>query len=167
MRILIALACLGGFLATTSAWRNAHRERAEIESVKEGLPRLERDAEYVSSETCRACHPAEYDSWFRTYHRTMTQVAEPENVMGDFDGSTVTSHGLDYRVSREGGAFYANMPHPDEVMYVVQGGKPTPEPEAGPGEGGSGSEEMCFIEVVPAWMCPRAYAPMDHASMRR
>ena len=126
MRFLIALACLGSLLATSDAWLLAHRERAQIESVKKGLPRLERDAEYVSSDTCRACHPAEYDSWLRTYHRTMTQVATPENVLGDFDGSTVTSHGLQYTVSRDGGAFYANMPHPDEVMYAIQGGKPTP-----------------------------------------
>src|ERR1700741_2882696 len=28
---------------------------------------------YVSSRACKACHPEEYGSWHRSYHRTMTQ----------------------------------------------------------------------------------------------
>ncbi|MGH9420003.1 MAG: hypothetical protein ACRD3J_08525, partial [Thermoanaerobaculia bacterium] len=33
---------------------------------------------YVSSNTCRACHPSQYETWRGSYHRTMTQVATPE-----------------------------------------------------------------------------------------
>jgi len=40
---------------------------------------------YVSSDTCRACHPAEYASWRASYHRTMTQVATIDAVRADFD----------------------------------------------------------------------------------
>ena len=32
---------------------------------------------YVSSTACRACHPAQYDAWHGSFHRTMTQVATP------------------------------------------------------------------------------------------
>jgi predicted CXXCH cytochrome family protein len=53
----------------------------------------------------------------------MTQVALPENVVGTFDGTTVASDGLAYRVYREGDEFWAEMPDPDVMMYVVQGGK--------------------------------------------
>ena len=38
------------------------------------------DQGYVSSETCRSCHPSQYASWYRSYHRTMTQVASPETI---------------------------------------------------------------------------------------
>ena len=31
---------------------------------------------YVSSRTCRACHPSQYASWHASYHRTMTQVGD-------------------------------------------------------------------------------------------
>ena len=49
---------------------------------------------YVSSDTCRACHPAEYESWHGSYHRTMTQVATPDTVRADFDGVQVDAvHG--------------------------------------------------------------------------
>lgn len=40
---------------------------------------------YVTSTTCRACHPDQYHSWHASYHRTMTQVATPASVLGDFD----------------------------------------------------------------------------------
>jgi predicted CXXCH cytochrome family protein len=53
----------------------------------------------------------------------MTQVALPETVVGAFDGTTVVSDGLPYRVFQEADAFWAEMPDPDVMMYVVQGGK--------------------------------------------
>ena len=33
---------------------------------------------YVSSGTCKACHPSQYESWHGSFHRTMTQIAAPE-----------------------------------------------------------------------------------------
>src|SRR5262245_55955390 len=40
---------------------------------------------YVSSRACQACHPSQYASWHRSYHRTMTQVATPQTVAARFD----------------------------------------------------------------------------------
>ena len=40
----------------------------------------------------------------------MTQVALPENVAGRFDGTTVMSGGLPYKVFRKGDQFWAEMP---------------------------------------------------------
>ena len=47
-----------------------------VERVREG---------YVGSKECGACHPHEYDTWKHTWHRTMTQVASPEAIFGDFN----------------------------------------------------------------------------------
>src|SRR5262245_28592933 len=57
---------------------------------------------YASSTACRACHPGEYESWHKTFHRTMTQPATPAAVVGDFAGITLTSWGRDYRLERRG-----------------------------------------------------------------
>jgi hypothetical protein len=38
------------------------------------------DDGYTSSETCRACHPDQYNTWYASYHRTMTQVATPDTA---------------------------------------------------------------------------------------
>jgi hypothetical protein len=85
-----------------------------------------REDTYVSSNKCRACHPGEFESWHETFHRSMTQKALPENVIGTFDGQTVMSDGLAYRIFKKGEEFWAEMPDPEEMMYVVQGGKSTP-----------------------------------------
>src|SRR5437870_1739270 len=44
---------------------------------------------YVSSTACRACHPAQYDSWHTSFHRSMTQIATPETVQADFDNTQI------------------------------------------------------------------------------
>ena len=43
------------------------------------------DEEYRSSSSCQVCHPSQYRSWHASYHRTMTQAATAETVIGDFD----------------------------------------------------------------------------------
>lgn len=63
--------------------------------------------DYVSSESCRACHPSNYDSWHASYHRTMTQVASTETVATDFDGFTGETVGQVWRIYREGSGYRA------------------------------------------------------------
>ncbi len=62
---------------------------------------------YVTSGTCRACHPREYATWHSSFHRTMTQVAASESVLGDFNNARVESNGVRYRLFKEGDAFFA------------------------------------------------------------
>ena len=45
---------------------------------------------YVASHTCRECHPSEHASWSASYHRSMTQVATPSAVIGDFQDRHVS-----------------------------------------------------------------------------
>jgi hypothetical protein len=68
---------------------------------------------YVSSTTCQACHPTEYESWYGSFHRTMTQVATPETVRADFDGVQVTNtHGRPMALERDGDEFWAEFDDP-------------------------------------------------------
>lgn len=62
---------------------------------------------YVSSDACRACHPTQYDSWHRSYHRTMTQEANSDTVVGDFDNVHVHGYGRHHRLFKEDGQHYA------------------------------------------------------------
>ena len=68
--------------------------------------------QYLGSGACRSCHPAQYASWYDSYHRTMTQLATPEAVLGSFpqefrDGARTM------RLSREGDEFWVEMDYPD------------------------------------------------------
>src|ERR1700679_2453282 len=42
--------------------------------------RLSTADQYVTSGACRSCHPGEYDTWHKTYHRTMTRAARASDV---------------------------------------------------------------------------------------
>jgi hypothetical protein len=63
-------------------------------------------ADYATSTTCRSCHPDHYESWHRTFHRTMTQEASPTTVRGRFDGKPVTYWGKTIRPYEEDGRFF-------------------------------------------------------------
>ncbi|MCP4892013.1 MAG: C cytochrome precursor [Planctomycetaceae bacterium] len=65
---------------------------------------------YVQGEACRECHPGNYESWHDSYHRTMTQLADPAIVMGNFDGQTVETSDASYRLLEEDGICWAELP---------------------------------------------------------
>lgn len=71
------------------------------------------DDEYRTSSACRACHPDQYASWYGSYHRTMTQTATPESVMGTFDDVELEFAGATYRVFERDGELFGDMPAPD------------------------------------------------------
>lgn len=64
---------------------------------------------FVSSRTCRACHPRQYATWHRSYHRTMTQVATPESVLGDFHNVRYPLHGSEFHLSRHADRFWVDI----------------------------------------------------------
>lgn len=125
LTVVVALALVA---LVTGMGRAMLRDRAEHEAARARfdslVPRQERpQTDYVSSQRCAACHPGEHASWHRTYHRTMTQEATPGKVVGRFDGSEIISQGLRYRVFQRGDTYWAEMPNPDLMMYIVQGGR--------------------------------------------
>lgn len=70
------------------------------------IPAQSRQRGYVSSKTCRSCHPSEHRSWHGTYHRTMTQVVVPETVLADFEGSQFEYRGRMFHFQRHDDTFW-------------------------------------------------------------
>jgi hypothetical protein len=66
---------------------------------------------YVSSRTCRACHPSQYASWHASYHRTMTQAATPQSVAASFDGVRVEAGAMALEQRRD--ELWAEFDDPD------------------------------------------------------
>jgi predicted CXXCH cytochrome family protein len=60
-----------------------------------------RDADHVGSSACRACHPGNYRSWHRTFHRTMTQEATAASVLGNFGGARFEYMGIEAHMHRD------------------------------------------------------------------
>src|SRR5882724_9200362 len=63
-------------------------------------------AGYATSAECRSCHPGNYASWHASFHRTMTQLATPANVIPAMDGMKLSLEGWDYRVELQGNAYF-------------------------------------------------------------
>jgi hypothetical protein len=67
---------------------------------------------YATSASCRACHPHEYDTWHDSYHRSMTQHASAAAVLADWDGTTLTTAGKQWRLLRREAEFWIDMEDP-------------------------------------------------------
>jgi predicted CXXCH cytochrome family protein len=99
----------------------AQNKRPQTESST-NRPQQVHDDGFVSSDACRKCHPDYYESWHRTYHRSMTQVASEKTVLGNFDDVKLASRGRNYHLEREGDEFWVTMADPGiEERLLSQG----------------------------------------------
>ncbi len=87
-----------------------YRPPSRIDALEGSRPKEEAFDGYVSSDTCRSCHPGEYHTWHATYHRTMTQVATRESVRAeDFEGRVFKDGGLAFALERRGDDVWAKI----------------------------------------------------------
>lgn len=77
---------------------------------------------YVSSRTCRSCHPQEHASWHGSFHRRMTELVTPEAVVADFDNVELQDDDHRYRLSRHGDEFWV------EIEPLATAPETAPEP---------------------------------------
>ncbi|ACY15057.1 cytochrome c3 family protein [Haliangium ochraceum] len=97
--VAAALLCVAGIAA--AAWFTPQFYARELAM---DLPLGK--AEFATSTQCRSCHPDQYRSWHRTFHRTMTQEASAQAVRGRFDGQPVTYWGLTIRPYQQDGRYF-------------------------------------------------------------
>ncbi|MDA7877933.1 multiheme c-type cytochrome [bacterium] len=65
---------------------------------------------YTKASACLECHGEQYESWHDSYHRTMTQVATTDSVMGNFKNQTVTFNGRTYKMTEDGELCWVELP---------------------------------------------------------
>jgi hypothetical protein len=125
-----ALGVSVALLAVTAgaAWAAERRERrTDEELLAAETPALTRE-DYVTSDTCRSCHPREYHTWHRSFHRTMTQIARPGAVVPAWEGE-LESRGRRYELFTRGDVFWADVVDPDwERAYRLAGRDPDADP---------------------------------------
>jgi hypothetical protein len=68
---------------------------------------------YIGSQKCQTCHKHEHATWQDSYHRTMTQLASPTSIVGNFDGVELTSHGRTFRIDRDSETAWIEGKSPD------------------------------------------------------
>ena len=112
----LALLLVVGLLAAAlyGAWAWYPREQTVSElTLTEHRPVEVLVDGYVSSAECQSCHPRNFASWHASYHRTMTRVASPETVHGDFAAPSMTFDGRYYELRQRGDQYWAVMDDPD------------------------------------------------------
>lgn len=67
---------------------------------------------FAGSASCRECHGDQFTSWHDSYHRTMTQLATPESVIGDFDNVRVSNRTGTFQLTRRDDEFWVEMIDP-------------------------------------------------------
>lgn len=120
-------------LFASSRWHSALEKRAENQAnLRQALPREGRPGGYVSSDTCQACHPNQYASWHKSFHRTMTQFADPKSVAGKFDHADLTLDGERYHLEQRGDEFWVEMADPDHPASPLKTAAPSASPNSAP-----------------------------------
>jgi hypothetical protein len=76
-------------------------------------PLIHREDRFAGAAVCQPCHLEQHASWARTFHRTMTQVATSDSVVGAFDGRRVSYAGRSARPFRRDGRFFMEVPDGD------------------------------------------------------
>ncbi|MCA9174473.1 MAG: hypothetical protein KDB14_08305 [Planctomycetales bacterium] len=128
-RLLIVLAMVGivVFAIAVAVFRqqpespNSSRPTPPTAPVAAGVrkydairPAVSTDNGYISAQACKECHPGNHASWHASYHRSMTQLATDDAVIGDFDDAHVTAFGREFHMERrEDGVFWVTMDDPD------------------------------------------------------
>jgi hypothetical protein len=72
-------------------------------------PQAKLESDYVSSRTCKACHTSEHASWHLSFHRTMTQVATRDTVLGPFDHQALELDGIRYELEDRDDGFWVRI----------------------------------------------------------
>ncbi len=105
MAIVLVVTIAAGQLLWASS--RASRQRS-IDELSARLPQSSSRGGYVTSDSCRACHPSQYASWHRSYHRTMTQKASATAVRAPFAGETL--------LAADGGSYH--LRRKDDELWV-------------------------------------------------
>jgi predicted CXXCH cytochrome family protein len=111
---LLAISLVG----LPSAWlwsARAMRQSHSFQELCERVPTQGRPGGYVSSDKCQSCHPSQYESWHHTFHRTMTQLASPSSIVGNFDNVKLELGGKSFLLERRGDEFWVQMDDPQWV----------------------------------------------------
>lgn len=120
IRIILILGLVGvGYAAT---WVPGLFRRGLADPLS-ALPTQVTGTEFISSAACRDCHTEQHASWHQTYHRTMTQKANTDTVIGDFDDVELEFIGIKYHLQRRGDEFWVTMPDYDWLHDKAKNGQ--------------------------------------------
>ena len=64
---------------------------------------------YAGSASCRDCHPDQHESWHKSYHRTMTQLADARTVQARFNNVVLTNDGNRFTLTSQSNELWVHI----------------------------------------------------------
>ena len=74
------------------------------------------EASFVGSIECQDCHKPEYDKWLGSHHDLAMDVANEKTVLGDFNNTEFTIHGITSRFYIKDGKYFVHTNGPGGEM---------------------------------------------------
>jgi len=74
------------------------------------------EASFVGSVECEDCHKVEYDKWEGSHHDLAMDVANEKSVLGDFNNTEITIHGITSRFYMKDGKYFVHTNGPGGDM---------------------------------------------------
>src|SRR5262245_17647576 len=103
------------------------------------LPKQGGPPGYVTSAACKECHPKQFESWWRSYHRPMTQVMGTNTVQAKFDGVMMNSGGARFTLHQASNRYWVDIQGIEELQAAQLTNGPPPIPNRIPMEMVTGS----------------------------
>jgi len=77
-------------------------------------------APYAGSDSCRACHEAEWTAWRGSHHYQAMLPADAQSVLGDFDDARFDYAGVTSRFFRRDGKYFVETDGPDGTLQEYE-----------------------------------------------
>ncbi len=85
-------------------------------SIAPAIATEDHDPAYAGSQSCAGCHQDEHQRWQTSHHYQAMAIATPATVLGDFNDSAVTAHGITSRFAMRDGRYYVTTDGADGRM---------------------------------------------------
>jgi len=82
------------------------------------LPKQGGPPGYISSSTCQECHPKQFESWWRSHHRQMTQVMTTNTVQANFNGVSFEFGGEKFTLHQEASRYLVDIQIVEELEAI-------------------------------------------------
>src|SRR5262245_14401840 len=106
--LFLWLAALTGVVGMVIVLADLSRHSSSAASAPTNRPIAAQEGNYVTSDSCRTCHPGNYASWHASFHRTMTQVATPATLIPEARIVELSFAGRQYKLERTGDKIFVS-----------------------------------------------------------
>ncbi|HTL56990.1 MAG TPA: multiheme c-type cytochrome [Candidatus Limnocylindrales bacterium] len=115
---------------------------ADLASLTNSLPKQGGPVGYVGSAECKECHAKQYESWWRSHHRQMTQAMNTNTVQAQFEGVVMESGGARFTLHQSENLFWVDIQGIAELKAAQLTNGPPPIPNRIPMEMVTGSHHF-------------------------